>query len=178
MFNGLNLLAENLKSQIATDFTNSEQISESCDYQVFSIKEICPEHSNSSEIKYSPTFRGNKARNWSKFDDAETNLTNFQSRRITEEVKSSVGTSITEFRLATMNSPDKEKYLETFGCSPCTAYCGCCKKYVHTYIEYVSEDSNYFHRISQILFCCSHELCKVIVHRCPYCNLVLGKYGN
>lgn len=175
MLNGLNYNTENFKSQIATDFTNSDQISESLDYQVFSIKEICPEHSNSSEVKYSPTFRASKLRNIPRFDDAETN---FQSRRITEEVKSSVGTSITEFRLATMNSPEKDKFLEGFGSSPCTAYCGCCKKYVHTNIEHLSENVNYFHKISQVLFCCGQDVCKVIVHKCPYCNLILGKCSN
>jgi len=175
MFNGLNFYTDNFKSHIATDFTNSEQISESLDYQVFSIKEICPEHSNSSDAKNSPTFRASKLRSIQKFDDAETN---FQSRRITEEVKSSVGTSITEFRLATFNSPEKEKFLEGFGSSPCTAYCGCCKKYVHSKIEYSSENVNYFHRISKALFCCGQEMCKFIFHKCPFCNLVLGKSDN
>ena len=172
MHNGINTNTENFKSLVTTDLTNSERFNESFEYPMFYFKEGLEKE---EEVQVSPTFRLRKR--FAAFDDAETN---FQSRRITEEVKSSVGTSITEFRLATWNSPEANKVLDNgFGNSPCFGYCGCCKKYVQSYIEYQEDKpSTLIEKISNILFmCCGSPnfQSKYIIHKCINCNLILAR---
>jgi hypothetical protein len=174
MLNGINSNTENFKSLITTDFSSSERFNESYEFQIWGFKEL-PQGCDDQEPQVSPTFRVRKK--FHGFDDAETN---FQSRRITEEVKSSVGTSITEFRLATWNSPESNKFLDNaFGNTPCAAYCGCCKKYVHTFIQYQEEKpSSFLQKISEIIsFCCGAPNIqgKYILHKCTICNLTLAR---
>ncbi|OMJ65862.1 hypothetical protein SteCoe_37503 [Stentor coeruleus] len=179
MINGSN--SDILKSQHVTEVTNTENNTDSYDCQVFCIKDIYPESSNSSSLPISPSIKALHSNNSiNKFDEKLTNSTNQQSRKMTEEVKSSVGTSITEFRLASLNSPEANKCMDiVMGCSPCSAYCGRCKNYVHTVIDY-QEDviPGYLLKISQtLMMCCGNLdwLNKYIIHRCPCCNLILGK---
>ena len=107
MLNG-NIPNSNVKVEpIVSEVTYSDNASDSFEYKVFSLKDIHPESSNNSGFQLSPSIKGvNIYQNNKKNDEISTN---FQSRKITEEVKSSIGTSITEFKLATFNSPEGNK---------------------------------------------------------------------
>jgi hypothetical protein len=181
MLNGMNQRSDTIKSSNATEVTSTEQFTDSYECQMFSLKDIYPEASNSSELPNSPSFKTFRLiENIPRSDDNSTIFTAFQSRKMTEEAKSSVGTSITEFRLATLSSPEGNKCIEgAMGSSPCAAYCGRCKTYVHTAIDYQEDTSaNYFIKITQALtMCCGRPdwIYKLMVHRCPHCSIILGK---
>jgi hypothetical protein len=178
MLNGRAGRFDNFKVNLPTDFTNSENLTESYELQMFSLKEIHPDNSASSEELLSPHLKGTRMKGLWKLDENSANLSNVASRRVTDDAKSSVGTSITEFRLASMHSPEKFKYSEGFlGCSPCAVFCGCCKKYVQSLVEAPDETSfNYFKKITQAFaMCCGSNENLGILHRCPYCALVLGR---
>ena len=179
MLNGTQLRID-VKPQNLTEITNSEAATDSYEFQMFSLKDIHPESSQNSNFPLSPSTKALRLLASQKTDETSTNFTNIQSRKMTEEVKSSLGTSITEFRLATINSPEGNKCIDiVMGLSPCAAYCGRCKNYVHTVIDY--QDSffpKYFLKFSQaFIMCCGNPdwVNKLIIHRCPYCYIILGK---
>jgi hypothetical protein len=189
MLNGFPSRLETFQVQNPTEVTNSEPALDSYECQVFSIKDLCPEssdNSNRSPIKKFRLINSYSGRRsvadgaYSKLSEISTNFANIKSRRITEEVKSSVGTSITEFRLATLNSPEVNKGIDiVLGVSPCMAYCGKCKSYVQTAIDY--QDgliSKYLVKFSQAFsMCCGKPdwADKLILHKCSSCSSVLGK---
>ena len=180
MLNGNISNIESIGAPIISEVTYSDNANDSFECQVFSLKDIHQDHSNSSGIQASPSIKILRLMNsHPKGDETSTNFTNFQSRKATEEVKSSVGTSITEFRLATINSPEGNKCIDiVMGNSPCSAYCGRCKIYVHTIIAYQDGFiTKYLIKITQAFtMCCGAPewFSKEIVHRCPYCYLILG----
>lgn len=178
MLNGINTRFDNIKGQLPTDFTNSENLTESYELQMFSLKEICPDSSGCADHNFSPNFKGLRMKGLWRLDENSVNTSGWSGRRVIEDIKSSVGTSITEFRLASMYSPERQKYMEeVLGCSPCAVFCGCCKKYVQSIVEIGEEQSpGYLTRFAQAFFmCCGSNENRVIFHKCPYCGLTLGK---
>ncbi len=146
--------------------------------QVFSLNELNPEDSNLSELQVSPVYRTSKLRSlrssFTKGAETSTNFSNSQSGKNYEEVKSSMGSSITEFKICTVNSPECKKNICSFNSySPCFAFCSHCKKHVNSEVEFL-DDSGYLNKIFRAFtLCCGRPewFNKVLIHKCPLCNL-------
>lgn len=158
----------------------SEQATDSCEPFLFSLKDTNGESANSFNFPISPSCRQLRQMSCPRKNEESTcTSANLPSHKVTEEVKSSVGTSITEFRLATLNSPEALKCIDiVMGSSPCAGYCNHCKTYVHTVIDYRANMlTRLFLKISQNLPICCGPLdwaTRLIIHKCPKCDLILG----
>ena len=185
MYNGFDSRLHILPLPVFSEVTNSDQAADSYEYRMFSLKDIIPEPSHSSQSlnpsSCSSSKNHPKTLPRKRHEDTSTTFTNMQSRKATEEVFSSVGTSITEFRLATMNSPEANKCIDiVMGNSPCAAYCGRCKNYVHTLVDFQEGLlPRFLIKFSrEVTMCCGHPewINKLIVHKCPNCRIILGKF--
>ena len=186
MHNGKDSHRHTLPVSLFPEVTTSDQAADSHEYHMFFLKDIISKTPNSSKylipsscasLKHQPhTFLPRNI-----YEDISTTFTIMQSRKATEEVQSSVGTSITEFRLATMNSPEVNKCIDiVMGNSPCAAYCGRCKNYVHTLVDFQEGLlPRFLIKFSQeVAMCCGNPewINKLIVHKCPNCRIILGKF--
>jgi LITAF-like zinc ribbon domain len=82
--------------------------------------------------------------------------------------------------------PIKKSYtknsLPTLESTPCTMFCKYCSTQVHTIVEFYSTNLPFkmLNIFSSLISCCQVSLWvnSMMVHKCPNCNLVLGKVGN
>lgn len=172
------IIRQHFKQKIPSSLILHPIDSENKLQQVFNLNDLHPEDSNLSEIQVSPVYKTSKLRShrssFSKAGETSTNFSNSHSAKNYEEVKSSMGSSITEFKICTVNSPECKKNICSFNSySPCYAFCSHCKKYVNSEVEFLDE-AGYFYRIFKAFtMCCGRPewFNKVLVHKCPQCNL-------
>ena len=172
--------SSNLPTNSTVQFSFNQSDPEGNLPKVFSLSDLNAEDSNHSDLQVSPVYKTSKFRSlrssFSRGGESSTNYSNSISGKNYEEVKSSMGSSVTEFKICTFNSPESKKNaLSLNSYSPCFVFCTHCNKHVNSEVEFLDDsETGYLAKIFKAFtMCCGRPewFNRVRVHKCPLCTL-------